>query len=356
VGNEFIDSALIEELKAEKSTTAGAVAAGLVKLAALAPLDPESTLVKARKLLELVLQAACAAGGISTGDKELDRLRADLYKSRRMPAIIDRHCRVILAFGNLAAHEEPEVDASNRDLSSTEVEIVARSVEVVCRWFLQSILPLAASVVSYRILHGTDVTPAMLESALAIDAAVYPPSFRADLETCLAWRDHNPEIYTAIVEASTQRLVGYINAMPLTEECFRTLESDSSNDARIPLEAIRRYELPDFYKLHVCSFAVDPAHQGTSAFRLLYGALVSKLLKLAGDEMFFTEVLAYALTAQGEKLARYTGMKRVRVARDGFGIYKLTLLPPALRVTSLGAKNLMGYYQAKYEEFKDLLA
>lgn len=355
---DLIHPALIEELRAEKSATSIVVASGLAKFVVLANVDAESTLVKARKILEIVLQAACAAADIPIGQKNLDRLRLDLYKGRRMPAIVERHCRVILDFGNLAAHEESDVDRQAThafDFSNTEIEMSAKSLEVICRWFLQSVLPQIAGCASYRILHGKEVTVEMLRAALAIDADIYPPSFQSDEATCLGWRDHNPDIYTAIIDARTERLVGYINAMPLTDECFHTLENDCSNDARIPLAAIRKYDLADFYKLHVCSFAVDPSYQGTNAFRILYDAFVSKLLDLARTQMFFTEVLAYALTPDGEKLAKYAGMKCVRTAKDGFGIYKMTLLPPALRVTTNGAKNLMCFYQAKYEEFKDLL-
>lgn len=358
MSSDLVDRALLAGLQAERSATSMVVASGLAKFAILAGVDAESALVKARKILEIVLQASCRGASIPVGTKNLDRLRTDLCKAHRMPAVIERHCRVILDFGNLAAHEEDETgyeEASRFEFSTTEVEMTAKSLDTICRWFLDSVLPEVAGTASYRIVHGKDITADMLRVALAIDVGVYPLEFQSDEATCLAWQTRNPDIYTAIVDTRTEALVGYINAMPVTDECFTTLENDASNDAQIPLQAIRTYDLADFYKLHISSFALAQDYQATNAFRLLYEAFVSKLLDLARKEIFFTEVLAYALTDLGEKLAKHAGMKCIRTSKDGFRIYKMTLLPPSLRVTTTGAKNLTYFYQAKYEEFKDIL-
>jgi len=147
--------------------------------------------------------------------------------------------------------------------------MAAKSLTLICHWFLTDIIPQLESSASYKIIHGKEISRAMLRTALAIDADIYPPEFRADEATCIAWYEHNPDIYTAIIEARTERLVGYINAMPVTEECFANLERDSSNDAHIGVDNIRTYDFGDFYKMHVTSFVIDPFYHASDAFRTI---------------------------------------------------------------------------------------
>ena len=100
---------------------------------------------------------------------------------------------------------------------------------------------------------------------------------------------------------------------------------------------------------------IDPAYQGSDAFRLLYESYLTRLLELAKREMYVVEIMADVITEDGLRLAEFVGMKRLRESRHGTFIYKGTLLPPALRVTTHICKQLTGFYKAKYAELKELL-
>jgi hypothetical protein len=195
----------------------------------------------------------------------------------------------------------------------------------------------------------------MIDQALAIDAAVYPEHLRGIQEVCYQWLARNPDIYIIIMDPAADIVVGYINAMPLEKAFYNELESGRRIDVDFPAQALRTYDLPDLYELYFCSIAVNPSYHTTSAFRTLYDAFIDKLLALARREIFMTEILADAVTEEGRKLCLYAGMKSIKQTDHASEIFKVSLLPPALRATSLKAKNLLVFYQDRYESFRSLL-
>jgi hypothetical protein len=88
---------------------------------------------------------------------------------------------------------------------------------------------------------------------------------------------------------------------------------------------------------------------------MLYEAYFDKLLNLARNDVYVSEIIADAVTKDGEKLCNFIGMKKINDTNHDSLIFKTTLLPPSIRVTTRKAKNLALLYQNKYEEFKELL-
>lgn len=59
-----------------------------------------------------------------------------------------------------------------------------------------------------------------------------------------------------IQDKHSGKIAGYINAIPLEQEFYRAIESGSIIDLSIPPDAIRRYDLPDFYLLYFSSIGI----------------------------------------------------------------------------------------------------
>lgn len=357
MSDQHVDEDLIRRLRNYRAGTPQAVANDLHKFNQIVGVDCEMALVRARRALELVLRNVAAHGGIPAGTKPAEQLVGELSKAKLLPSVVERHCRVIKDFGNLAAHtvDVDDFSLAEGQLSAREAGLCVESLTVVVRWYINTIAPALPADVPYVALSGSSVTPDMVRQGTAIDSLVYPSDLRATQQVCLAWLDRNPDIYTILLDRSTNRVVGYINAMPLEEEYYRSIESGACLDVDFPPRAIRRYELPDFYLLYFCSIALHPSYHTTAAFKALYDAFIDKMLCLAEQEICFSEVLADAVSDEGVRLCRYAGMKEVRSTKHGSTIYKVTLLPPALRVTTSKGKSLVQFYQRKYEEFRDLL-
>lgn len=352
-----IDGNLIAKLRECRAGTPQAMATDLIKFNQIAEIDYEMALVRARRAIDLLVRNLASQNGIVAGTKPLDQLLIELVRNRCIPPVIERHCRIVKDFGNLAAHG---IDAdiaveSGASLTIAELELCAESTTSVIRWYIDTIATQLSPDVPFLVKTGAQINRQMIDEALAIDALVYPDHLRGIVSHCYAWLDRNPDIYTLLIDPCIGRVVGYINAMPLEADLYRDLEGGNRIDVDFPASAIRKFDLPDFYLLYFCSIALHPSYHTTTAFKALYDAFIDKLLDLAHKEVFITEILADAVTSEGVRLCEYAGMKSVRDSNHQSTIYKTSLLPPALRVTSIKAKALTVFYQRKYEEFRSLL-
>lgn len=353
----MIDPVLIKRLRACRAATPVAVAADLFKFNKIASIDAEMAIVRARRALDLLLRSIATNAGIVTGTKPMDQVLAEVRRAGAIPAVIERHVRLVKEFGNIAAHGVDTDDAvdSHVVLSDAEVALCAESTTLVVNWFLGAVVPALPDSVRYVVRSGVQVTERMVDQACALDALVYRDELRGVPEVCRSWLRWNPEIYTMLIDPGVDQVVGYLNAMPLEDEAYRAIERGTGLDVAIPTEWIRKYELPDFYRLYFCSIVVHPSYQATTAFKALYDAFIDHLISLAEREIFFTEILADGVTRAGMRACEYVGMRRVRETDHDSVIFKVTLLPPALRITSTRAKSLSTYYASKYEEFRTLL-
>src|ERR1700737_3793403 len=82
--------------------------------------------------------------------------------------------------------------------------------------YTNTVLPRIATEFPYRVVSGEGITEQILDGIKMIDEQVYASQF---LNPSIhdRWRTRNPEIYTVILDRSTEYVCGYINAMPVTE-------------------------------------------------------------------------------------------------------------------------------------------
>jgi hypothetical protein len=352
-----ITSDVIANLKSSSSSTAQNIAVEIEKANRLLETDIEMAIVRARKVLDLIMRNSCSFSGINPGTKPLEKLLDEMRRNNCLQDIVERHCRIIKDFGNIAAHglTSSEFTEADNSLSTVEAELCFRSLNIVTKWYAEKILPYMREDFPMKVFHGDKTDFSTIKGTLSVDELVYPPEYRVNSRIISGWYQKNPNIYTLVVDKNNNRVVGYINAMPLENSYFKKIQTGTIIDVTIPPEAIRSFDFPDFYKLYISSIAIDPSYHGTTAFKLLYDGYIEKLLELARNEIFISEIIADTVTEMGEKIAKYIGMKKVKRTNHDSFIYQVTLLPPSLRLTTTKGKNLLIFYKKKYEEFKDLL-
>lgn len=191
---------------------------------------------------------------------------------------------------------------------------------------------------------GRKVTSDMIFQAVGIDHCVYSNEFQGVYETCINWSNRNPDIYVMIEDCDTKKIVGYINAMPLGNEYYHRIRSGETIDIDIPCEEIETYDFPDTYKLYFSSIAILPEYHNTSAFKALLDGFMIHVLRLYEREIYFSSILADAVTPTGEKLCNYMGLKHIMDSYHGSKIFEGALMPPSIRPTTILCKRLIAAY------------
>lgn len=191
---------------------------------------------------------------------------------------------------------------------------------------------------------GRTVTPDMIYQAVGIDGSVYSSEFQGVYETCLRWWQRNPSIYVMIEDGFTQRIVGYINAMPLSDNYYNLIKSGKTIDIDIPCEEIETFDFPDTYRLYFSSIAIHPDYHNTSAFKALLDGFMIHVLQLFDREIYFSSILADAVSDVGEKLCKYMGLEFLKETNHGSKIYEGNLIPPSIRPTTILCKRLISTY------------
>jgi hypothetical protein len=191
---------------------------------------------------------------------------------------------------------------------------------------------------------GRKVTATMIYQAIKIDEAVYGIEFQSIYDMCIKWWKRNPDIYVMIEDTDTQTIIGYINAMPLEDDYYCLIKSGEIIDTTIPVEAICTYDFPDTYKLYFSSIAIHPNYHNTSAFKFLYDAFLMHTLKLFDREIYFSTILADAVSPVGKKMCKWIGLNKLYISRHESEIYEGSLLPPTIKTTTEMSKRLVEKY------------
>lgn len=191
---------------------------------------------------------------------------------------------------------------------------------------------------------GQCVTPQMIYQAVGIDCCVYKDEFQGVYETCINWWKRNPAVYIMIEDSVKKEIVGYINAMPLTEEYYEIIRSGKTIDTDIPCDMIETYDFPDTYKLYFSSIAIHPDYHNTSAFKALFDGFIIHVLQLYEREIYFSSIVADAVSDAGEKLCKYMGLQYLKKSNHKSKIYEGVLIPPSIRPTTMLCKRLISAY------------
>jgi len=188
-----------------------------------------------------------------------------------------------------------------------------------------------------------------------IDQLVLREDLIAQPQITYAWYQYNNYTHIAIRSIVTQKVIGYFTVLPITDQLYEDIQSGYFKDNDLSTDNLRKYDIPDFYKLYIACVCIHPEYQNTSAFNKLYNALLKMMIELATErEIYVTNIITEASTLQGEKFCKILGLKRLLNTEINTKIYGATLLPPSWQLRSSFGTKLMNYYKEKYEELKDL--
>lgn len=201
----------------------------------------------------------------------------------------------------------------------------------------------------FVILTGKEITPVEIQQALDLDAMVYEKEFLVPLETCIKWFEVNPDIYVMVKDKRNNKVIGYINISPITDESYEKIRSCKFIDTGITDDMILSYDMPFPYSVYFSSVVIHPDYQNSSIFMQLFNAVVDKFITLGKQEVYIKRMIADAVTANGIKFCKLFGMKKVDDSNHHSTVYEITMIPPQFKILSKKTKQLFDYYHEKYQ-------
>lgn len=345
----MIQTSLIDNLKNAIGRTPRAIANNAFKYNELCERDAEAALLKGSKIVELLIYNLFAINQITTETEEKHNLIKTLIDKGTIPSKLKIH---FLYFGEL--YVRLLNSTLDEDLSD-DIEQCSLSINQILKWYIQDVLPNNTSDYQIKFVNGSAITQEMVRQAVLIDETVYYSQdawVKADI--CWDWFQKNPDIYIMGINTETNRVVSYLNAMPISDSYFNTIASGNFLDSQIPQNEIKSYNLPGFYKLYICSIAIDPAFQNCDICNKMLDAFMSKLLQLASKGIYITDVIADGFTENGKRLCELYGMKKIISSSHDSEVYKITLIPPTFITYRKDSQKLYELYKEKFSEFEKI--
>ncbi|WP_222708557.1 DUF4145 domain-containing protein [Paenibacillus sp. N3.4] len=220
-----VQGELLDKLEQSKNSTIQAILKELRKFNALREEEVEFAIISARKSLDYIIRSSSTLADIKAGTKPLDGLIDELLKVKFLPSVIHKHCKIIKEFGNIAAHgiTADFSDVESSELTDIEVSICSYSLNAVVSWYATKVLQKVLDIFPFKIIAGKEITEEQIVEAIEIDNNVYSEGFRGIYQVCMEWYHKNPDIYRFIIDQNINKVVGYINAMPIEDETLRPL-------------------------------------------------------------------------------------------------------------------------------------
>lgn len=204
----------------------------------------------------------------------------------------------------------------------------------------------------YQVILGDEVTEKDIDDAIELDFDGYEGenTYIGIKETCYKWYRRNPFIYFMIKDIHTQKIVGYINAMPVTDELYEALKQDELDDINIPHKGILRYTASGQYNLYFASIVVKPSLINHSKLaRKLVDAVCDFFIEKANDNIIIKRMLAKEVSTDGKMLCLGMDMK----SRNNDSIFEVSMYPPEFNGRKAAYRKLFDCYQKHYEEHKN---
>lgn len=202
----------------------------------------------------------------------------------------------------------------------------------------------------FRIIHCADETRIadLLRDAIAIDSQSYREDFVGIFDRCIDWYRANPDIYTFATDLEG-RTIGYVNAMPIEEETYNLMLHGDFLDNDISPEAIVQLTFPGEFFLYFCSIGVDRRYKNSRLFRILFDAFIAKMNRWYDDGFIAKRIISDAVTRDGTKMCDLIGCKKQQSTTHCSCIYTLSMLPPEIKPTTTGVKELIRKYMDYYK-------
>lgn len=215
---------------------------------------------------------------------------------------------------------------------------------------------------SYEIVNGSRITSPKefsdtVDRCHEIDIQCYgaiPEYKEVDLPRGLSmtWAEVNPDIYIFLKDRSSGRMLGYLNAMPVTDDAFMQICGGKLKDNQIKSSAVRSYKVRGTIKLYLMSVTIEPGARRmqdgllqSACERLIYALTQhwENCARLFGCRI--TEIVAIGWTEEGCGLCNHMGMKQIGTDSLNKPIFSLTLRMVPKKNVFPGFRSLLRAYE-----------
>ena len=204
----------------------------------------------------------------------------------------------------------------------------------------------------FILISGFQVKESDIKQALELDYLVYDidESVHFTLEKCIAWHKINPDIYFMFKLSNQEKIVGYINVAPVTDEGYEKIKSGQIWDIDITEDYVLPYEFPGTYYLYFSSIVIHPDYRNAGLVKRFIDAFVAKIIELYNNEIYFSAIVGDAITPEGEKFGILFGMKKITESDHKSKIYEVSLMPPKFNKSSKALAKLYELYERHERE------
>lgn len=223
-------------------------------------------------------------------------------------------------------------------------------------------LPLLEREISnLTIIHGRGLDRERLIEFMSITAEIDEICYgktlgineaRVSIELGAEWIDINPDIYTFLVDRTTQKPVGYINAMPVTAEVFERIKTRGIRDNEVKASDVLPFDPEEAVNLYCMSIAIHPEARRRSeglfneaCEKLLNGFCVKLKDYGVQQETTIGEMAGIGWTPEGERLCASLGMSKIACDEFGHPVYHVNMEAPPQRRTYRCVRNLIDWYR-----------
>jgi len=314
----------------------------LQKLKTVLPHDLEMAIVRGRRIVDKIIRTLYTKNISAPGTRPLEQLIPELEKNQIIPREVVAHIRSLKEMANLCAHEGTSDDGG--------MNICLINLVVILKWFARSLETFASTSPHFHVIDGMNVASKKEETIreiIALDRAVFGEVEEIEFGyegLSQSWYKKNPQIYSFLYTGN--RLIGYTNIMPIEEEAWELALKGRLHDGAIEPEMIRRYEIPDQYRVYICSLAILPEFRVyQTAFGSLYDAIFDKFFNLTNSDIFISEIAANAWTEDGRRLCKSFGMELLCKHEKHGEVYHSTIIPPKTFNPSRKLRLLLSRYK-----------
>lgn len=176
-----------------------------------------------------------------------------------------------------------------------------------------------------------------------------------DLRKCERWnKNSNYKIYTMLKNRDTEDIVGYINASPVTFECYNKIKNGFySKDADIEDSDIKGMYLEGPYWLYLASMLIDKDSELIKCiekpYQMLFNELIRKIIGWTKANFIVQGIVVLAITKEENDIYG-TIMEKVAEYPNDMTIYELQLYPPKFTAVTDEQKQLYNILLEKYHK------
>lgn len=144
------------------------------------------------------------------------------------------------------------------------------------------------------------VTNKLLMSMIELDKLVYKGQDVGEYQKCKEWLKINSNIYTIVL--CDNQVIGYINFMPVIDECYKLIKNGQKKDYDIETNDILDFDPDTKQKCLFTSIVIHPEYHQGAVLIILWKGFIKKLKRL---KVNIDSIIMDCVSPIGEKCARH---------------------------------------------------